>query len=277
MIKLVITDLDNTLYDWVGWFIPAFYDMAEYVAKVVNKPLNEVLREYREQNQRHINIEPAYSTLALPCVTQKFPQKTWAELKEIFEPAFKLFRGTRIEKLSIYSHVLATLQELKARGIAIVGCTDSTLDSCSKRLSQLKADKYFSRLYVWKNTFYCPLTKPPTMPCEVEEINLRYRKPSPKLLEKICSDMGISPDQTLMVGDNLKLDMGMSNLSNIKCAWAKYGTLGIEKHMSKIDLISARSARMHARDKRILGNTTPTPDYILNSFGDILDIIDQIA
>lgn len=29
MIKLLITDLDDTLYSWIGFFIPAFYEMVD--------------------------------------------------------------------------------------------------------------------------------------------------------------------------------------------------------------------------------------------------------
>ena len=32
MIKLLVTDLDDTLYSWLGFFVPAFYAMAEEIA-----------------------------------------------------------------------------------------------------------------------------------------------------------------------------------------------------------------------------------------------------
>lgn len=36
MIKLVITDLDDTLYSWIGFFIPAFYDMVQELCLMQN-------------------------------------------------------------------------------------------------------------------------------------------------------------------------------------------------------------------------------------------------
>ncbi len=32
MIKLLITDLDDTLYSWIGFFIPAFYEIVDELA-----------------------------------------------------------------------------------------------------------------------------------------------------------------------------------------------------------------------------------------------------
>lgn len=34
MIKLLISDLDDTLYDWTGFFVPAFYAMADEIARM---------------------------------------------------------------------------------------------------------------------------------------------------------------------------------------------------------------------------------------------------
>ena len=34
MKRLLITDLDDTLYDWLGFFIPSFYAMVDEVVKI---------------------------------------------------------------------------------------------------------------------------------------------------------------------------------------------------------------------------------------------------
>ena len=47
MIKLVITDLDDTLYSWIGFFIPAFYDMVQELSLLINVPQEKLLEEYK--------------------------------------------------------------------------------------------------------------------------------------------------------------------------------------------------------------------------------------
>lgn len=34
MKKIIITDLDDTLYDWLGFFIPSFYEMVDEIVNI---------------------------------------------------------------------------------------------------------------------------------------------------------------------------------------------------------------------------------------------------
>ena len=46
MIKLVITDLDDTLYSWIGFFIPAFYDMVQELSLLINVPQERNIKQF---------------------------------------------------------------------------------------------------------------------------------------------------------------------------------------------------------------------------------------
>lgn len=41
MKKIIITDLDDTLYDWLGFFIPSFYEMVDEIVNItkINKDI----------------------------------------------------------------------------------------------------------------------------------------------------------------------------------------------------------------------------------------------
>lgn len=47
MVKLFITDLDDTLYSWLEFFVPALYDMAEEVSRILGIPEEQLLEEYK--------------------------------------------------------------------------------------------------------------------------------------------------------------------------------------------------------------------------------------
>ena len=51
MIKLLITDLDDTLYSWLGFYIPAFYCMVEEVATITGTDQEQLLDEYKMIHQ----------------------------------------------------------------------------------------------------------------------------------------------------------------------------------------------------------------------------------
>ena len=50
--KLLITDLDDTLYDWTGFFVPAFYAMVDEIVALTGLDRARLLHEYRETHQR---------------------------------------------------------------------------------------------------------------------------------------------------------------------------------------------------------------------------------
>ena len=66
--KLLITDLDNTLYDWVSFYSQSFSAMAEELSKEINVPLDILLSEYKVIHQRFGNSEKPFATLELPSV-----------------------------------------------------------------------------------------------------------------------------------------------------------------------------------------------------------------
>ena len=72
MIKLVITDLDDTLYSWIGFFIPAFYDMVQELSLLINVPQEKLLEEYKAIHQEVGSVEYPFATLNLPSVKKKY-------------------------------------------------------------------------------------------------------------------------------------------------------------------------------------------------------------
>ena len=58
MIKLIITDLDDTLYSWIGFYIPAFYEMAEELSSLLGVPVDKIIGEFQEIHRKAGSVEP---------------------------------------------------------------------------------------------------------------------------------------------------------------------------------------------------------------------------
>src|SRR5262249_39800829 len=78
------------------------------------------------------------------------------------------------------------------------------------------------------------------------------RKPNPRVLLDICSQMRVPPDRTLYVGDSLINDIAMAKEAGAWSAWAEYGRhydpsdwarLVRITHWSPIDVARAQEAR----------------------------------
>ena len=105
MIKLVITDLDDTLYSWIGFFIPAFYDMAEEVARIINIPKDELLAEYRQVHKKVGSVEFPHATLLLPSVQSKYEGLSKEQQLQHLDSAFHKFNSKRKKLLALYPGV----------------------------------------------------------------------------------------------------------------------------------------------------------------------------
>ena len=120
MIRLLITDLDDTLYSWIGFFIPAFYEMVDELAVILKKDKEELLKEYRNVHQEKGSVEYPYATTLLPSVQAAYPNYTQQELVKILDPVFHRFNSSRKKNLRLYPNVMETLTKLcESLGIPI--------------------------------------------------------------------------------------------------------------------------------------------------------------
>lgn len=103
MKKLLITDLDDTLYDWIGFFIPSFYAMVDKVSSITGLPKQELLKEYKKLHQFYGSVEYPFVTLKLPSIINKYADKSESEIKDYLEEAFHKFNSVRKQKLRLYA------------------------------------------------------------------------------------------------------------------------------------------------------------------------------
>ena len=134
MKKLLITDLDDTLYDWIGFFIPSFYAMVDELVHITGIEKTCLLREFKEKHQYYGSVEYPFVTLKLPSISQKYSGLTENEIKIELGEAFHKFNSVRKQKLQLYSGVEDTLEQISKEGITIIGYTESSQENGYYRL-----------------------------------------------------------------------------------------------------------------------------------------------
>ena len=110
MKRLLITDLDDTLYDWLGFFIPSFYGMVDEIANITKINKDTLLKEFKLIHQYHGSVEYPFATLELPSILKKYSGKSKEEIKEILSEAFHKFNSIRKYNLKLYDGVEETLK-----------------------------------------------------------------------------------------------------------------------------------------------------------------------
>lgn len=270
-VRLLITDLDNTLYDWVGSFVPAFYAMAEEAARILDVDLESLLDELRLVHQRHGSSEHPFALLETESVRRRLKGGPSSEARAFLDEAFHRFNSVRKRTLTLYDGVLETLQVLVEAGVPVVAYTDARIPNSLYRVNRLGLDRFVEHLYA-------PAARFPNEQAGQAESQQLLRvlpesdkKPNPRTLLDICRDLGVSPSDSVYVGDSLSRDIYMAQSAGVHSAWARYGTEVDPALWQKLVRVTHWTEHDVEREARLKAEAAGArPDVVLESFGELL-------
>ncbi|MCM1134316.1 MAG: HAD family hydrolase [Clostridium sp.] len=272
MIKLVITDLDDTLYSWIGFYIPAFYKMAGELARLLDVSEDELIEEYRQVHREANSVEPPFAALRLPTVKKKFAGDTAEEIGKELDSAFHLFNSERKRLLKLYPGVEEALQYLAQRKITVVGYTESAEENGYYRLERLGIADYFKEVYVSASYGERPGKRPKSPKTHI----VSEKKPNPDLIIEICKKENITPSETLYMGDSLSKDMLMAKKAGVRSVWCHVPNDNPPDLYEKLVRISHWSQEDFSREEQYKREWTAggyVPDFTITDFGQLKDII----
>lgn len=284
-ITTVITDLDNTLYDWMGMWGAAFSAMLGVLVERSGVPQSTIEAEARVVHQRHGTTEYAFLIQALPCLQRKHPGK---DLREVYGDAIQAFRDARARSLRLFPSVFETLVTLKSKGCLVVGYTDSRAFYAGYRARKLRLDGLLDHLYSPPDhdlpcaTSLQAIRSQPPRAYEFQKTVHRLlpegeMKPNPQVLADIIEAVGAAPERTIYVGDSLTKDITMAQEAGVPDVFARYGLM---QHREEYDLLRRVShwtdaAIERERKQRAVQNVRPA--YTLNEqFEELLDLFEFV-
>jgi len=277
--KLLITDLDNTLYDWVTYFAKSFNAMVKDLALQLSVSEEKLLEEFKTVHQRYGNSEHPFAMFELPSVQSAFPNASRGELLLKLESPLSAFKRAREEHLRLYEGVAETLERLKNEGLIIVAHTEAVAVHAYYRLLRLNVLSCFRHIYALEGNVEphpdpargAELMPPPDL---IREIPRSERKPNPELLRDICNREGVSVEDTFYVGDSLTRDVSMAKTAGVTAIWAKYGTRYDPRLWDSLVRVTHWTEDDVAREASLRENMeTILPDYTIESFAELLDIV----
>jgi len=282
MKKLLVCDLDNTLYDWVSYFVPSFYAMVDRASVILECDREKLLDDLKRVHQRHHDSEHPFALLETEAVRERFPNKSREELAIALDPAFHAFNSERKKRLTLYPGVKESLDELTSAGCALVAHTEGKLYSVLDRLRRLDLIDYFSTVYCRERSDVSHFREDHgkrwllEFPMEkVVELSHHQRKPSTDVLMEICQREGVAPKDTVYVGDSMSRDMMMAKAVGVKAAWAKYGTRISKPDYAALVRVTHWSEDDVKREMKLKeASSNVNPDCILEySFAEILECL----
>jgi len=282
-ITTVITDLDNTLYDWLEMWGAAFGAMLGVLVERSGVPQPVIEADARAVHQKHGTTEYAFLIQALPSLQRKHPGK---DLCEVYGDAIQAFRTARERSLRLFPSVFETLCRLKAQGCLVVGYTDSRAFYAGYRARKLGLDGLLDYLYsppdhdLPGGTNIEAIRSQPREAYEFQKTVHRLLpegevKPNAKVLADILAGVGADPEQAIYVGDSLVKDIAMAQEAGVTDVFARYGVM---QHREEYELLRRVSHWTDAdiereRRTRSLQNIHAS-HTMTEAFGGLLDLFE---
>jgi FMN phosphatase YigB (HAD superfamily) len=276
----LITDLDNTLFDWVELWLNCFSSMLDSIVEISGVERGKLLPEIAAVHQRHGTSEYSFLIEEVPLLKAALKGRP---ATEVFAPAITIYRQKRREHLRLYPTVAETLLKIKGRGARIVGYTESMAFYSNYRVRRLGLDGVLD--YV-----FCPedhkipkgltASEVRKYPAEHYDLKLTKRQFTPKgskkpdtvVLNSIISDLHLSKEQCVYAGDNLMKDVAMAIDCGVDTAWAKYGQAHKRPEYKLLQDVTHWTREEVEREQKIKEREHVTPTHTLeHSFSEILN------
>jgi len=277
--RVLVCDLDNTLYDWVAYFVPSFYSMIDVAVEIMECDREQLLDDMRDVHIQHQDAEHPFALLETGTVKRIYNGLPVREVAHILDPAFHTFNAVRQRNLKLHENVIETLDILSASNIILVAHTDSTLHSAMDRLCRLGLLKYFSRVYCrerGESMHPDPASanrRLEALPSGfVHELSHHQGKPNSDVLLEICAVEMVTPLEAAYVGDSVAHDVLMAKRAGVFAIWAAYGAYHNRNLYDALVRVSHWTPEKREQEERFKKEAAlVNPDYVANrSFAEVL-------
>jgi phosphoglycolate phosphatase len=279
-ISLLVTDLDNTLWNWFDiWYAP-FSAMLEEIVGLSGIDRATIIAEIRAVHQVRGTSEYTYLIQELPSLQKRHPGE---DLGVVYENAIHSYRSSRRDVMALYPGVREVLATIKDCGTRIIAYTESHAYVSSYRLKKFGLDGVVDVLFSPPDhDFPTGITPEQMRTLNSEEYKLSttehrhtprgHLKPDSAILELIVDEFGEEASSTVYVGDNLMKDIAMAQKVGIFDVWAKYGTEIDPDEYSLLQKVSHWSPEDIEREIEMKNAPNVTATFTLeDNFAEILN------
>src|SRR5664280_472585 len=281
--SVLVTDLDNTLWDWFAIWHASFSTLLDALVTLSGVDRSVLEAEIRAIHHSRGTSEYAHLVQEIPSLATVHPGE---DLAVLYGEAIQESRVAREDAMTLYPRVLDTLNRIKAKGVRIIGYTESQAFYTSYRVRKLGLDGVIDVLY-----------SPPDhdFPAGIDPSQLRTRsddaynlkltehrktpdgaaKPSPTVLNTIISNESVDPSQVVYIGDKLTKDVAMAQRSGAIDVHAAYGEVIDREAYSLLQRVSHWPDVDVQNEESSRDAGTITPSIALREgFYELLNVVD---
>lgn len=268
MRALVITDLDDTLWQWVTTWCAGYRRFAAYLEQahnVVTADADEAwARFYADGGGVEYPPTPEYLV--------KYTALSPDDADAAYHAAVRESRVARDAAVMVFPGVHETLSALIAAGVTVVAHTDSPVTAAVHRLHTAGLDGAVHEVYAAPvfEDFGDGMRLLRTADVHV---NSWEYKPSTRVLAEIMRRHGADPSTTFYVGDSLRRDMSMARNVGVTGLWARYGTEYADRDEDLKTVYAVQKYKAFPAEGGLTANGDGSGTVALSAFSDVLDIV----
>jgi FMN phosphatase YigB (HAD superfamily) len=281
----LITDLDNTLFDWVELWLQCFSPMLDSIVDISGVPREILIPEISAVHKKHGTSEYSFLIDELPSLKPILKGRPAAT---VFATSINIYRKQRRKHLTLFPTVADTLLKIRGRGTIIVGYTESMAFYSNYRIRRLGLDGVLD--YVFSPADHA---LPERLSIEelrhypAEHYKLSYtkqdftpsgsKKPDKKVLHSILNDLGLARADCVYVGDNLMKDVAMALDCDVEAVWAKYGQAHKRPEYKLLQDVTHWSPEEVEREQKIKEREHVNPTHTLEKhFSELFDMFEFV-
>ena len=274
-IKLIIVDLDDTIWTWFDMWYKSFSTLLCNISTKLS--INEaVLREaFKKIHQKYHSSESSFilddlgSILTPSQIDIIKSEEIVSDEKSILHQFYSL----RKHSLKLYDGVNEFFNFVENEGIKVVGYTESNSFFTKQRLKHKNLDGKLYKIYAprdfslpdtvvkkYKDGYWEPKYT------IFEELPQKDKKPNPETLMDIIKKEDVTIESVVYIGDKLSRDIIMANEAGVLSAYAKYGDSVDRKEYDLLRSVSHWSEydiKRESEIQKLVENKIAKPDFIL--------------
>ncbi len=275
---VLITDLDNTIYNFMDYFAPTFRGMVHALSSKLNVEEEVLIDQFKTIFKKYNSIEYPFSVQELPINKNKSDE----EIAEIIKVARGAYNRVRNKNFEPYPYVKETLNYLHKSGVLIIAVTNAPYFHALMRLKALRIDQHYDAIVCWEG-YPIPddnytkdflrkvnKTKYQTKIKKVWKLPKKELKPNLDGYKQVLNFYSVSPQNTYIIGDSISKDVKPAIELGAVGIWAKYGMEIKEKNLQTVLRITNWT---NDKVKKIYKDGSIEPELIINNFAEIKEII----